>query len=115
MSAAVSSFEFPISRDEAQGLTPEQVSAFAFHVSRDAALQQRAIELPRVVPASRLGERPPVATVLTGIEALDALTGGLPRVGLSEIVGADKRADGADGATDAARRSVRAGGRERQF
>jgi hypothetical protein len=47
----------------------------------------RAIELPPVVPASRLAERPATATALTGIEALDALTGGLPRGALSEICG----------------------------
>jgi KaiC/GvpD/RAD55 family RecA-like ATPase len=45
------------------------------------------IELPEVVPASRLVDRPPAATVLTGIEPLDALTGGLPRGGLTEICG----------------------------
>jgi len=40
-----------------------------------------------VVPASRLGERPVAPTVSTGIAELDALTGGLPRGGLSEICG----------------------------
>jgi len=40
-----------------------------------------------VAPASRLGERPAPSTVLTGIAELDALTGGLPRGGLSEICG----------------------------
>ena len=45
------------------------------------------MELPRVLPASRLEDRPAAATVLSGIEELDALTGGLPRGGLSEICG----------------------------
>jgi len=37
--------------------------------------------------ASRLEDRPAAATVRSGIEELDALTGGLPRGGLSEICG----------------------------
>ena len=48
---------------------------------------ERVIELPPVVAASRLADRPAAATVASGIEALDALTGGLPRGGLSEICG----------------------------
>ena len=72
---AVSSFQFPVSS--------EQVSRFAFHVSRGGVLQEREL----VVPASRLGDRPAAATVLTGIESLDALSGGLPRGGLTEICG----------------------------
>ncbi len=87
MSAAVqvSSFEFPVSSDEAQGLTPERVSSFNFQVSR--ARGPGAMELPQVVAASRLADRPAAATVLSGIEELDALTGGLPRGGLTEICG----------------------------
>ncbi|HEX9121071.1 MAG TPA: hypothetical protein VF840_11080 [Terriglobales bacterium] len=46
-----------------------------------------AMELPQVVAASRLADRPAAATVVSGIEALDALTGGLPRGGLTEICG----------------------------
>jgi recombination protein RecA len=42
--------------------------------------------LSGVVPASRL-ERPAPPTVSTGIAALDALTGGLPRGALTEICG----------------------------
>ena len=79
----VSSFNFPVSGDEAQGLTPEPVSSFKFPVSRAPG----AMELPQVVAASRLADRPAAATVLSGIEALDALTGGLPRGGLTEICG----------------------------
>jgi hypothetical protein len=45
------------------------------------------MELPQVVAASRLADRPAAATVVSGIEALDALTGGLPRGGLTEIYG----------------------------
>ncbi|MFI5087056.1 MAG: hypothetical protein ACHP7I_01575 [Terriglobales bacterium] len=45
------------------------------------------MELPQVVAASRLADRPAAAIVLSGIEALDALTGGLPRGGLTEICG----------------------------
>jgi len=87
MSAAVqvSSFQFPVSGDEAQGLTPEQVSSFKFQVSR--ARGPGAMELPQVVAASRLADRPAASTVVSGIEALDALTGGLPRGGLTEICG----------------------------
>jgi len=45
------------------------------------------MELPQVVAASRLADRPAAAIVLSGIEALDTLTGGLPRGGLTEICG----------------------------
>src|SRR5512147_2011009 len=105
----VSSFRFPVSSEEVQGLksvqggyqtarlksrpdtqdcpAPEQVSRLAFRVAQGGALREHGIELPQVVPASRLGERPAPATVLTGIEALDAFTGGLPRGGLTEICG----------------------------
>jgi recombination protein RecA len=81
MSAAiqVSSFQFPVSS--------EQVAGFRFQVSRGGILREHAMELPPVVAASRLADRPPPATVLSGIEALDTLTGGLPRGGLSEICG----------------------------
>src|SRR5512143_739599 len=110
----VSSFRFPVSSEEVQGLkpvqggyqaarlksrpatscpdtqdcpAPEQVSRLALRVAQGGALREHGIELPQVVPASRLGERPAPATVLTGIEALDALSGGLPRGGLTEICG----------------------------
>jgi len=62
----------------------EEVARSAFQVSRGGAFR---MELPRVVPASRLEDRPAPATVMTGIAALDALTGGLPRGGLTEICG----------------------------
>ena len=65
-------------------VSPEEVSRFAFQFFGGAA---RAIELPPVVPASRLAERPAPATVRTGIEELDALTGGMPRGALTEICG----------------------------
>ena len=45
------------------------------------------MEMPQVVTASRLADRPAAAMVRSGIEALDALTGGLPRGGLTEICG----------------------------
>ncbi|MBZ5509830.1 MAG: DNA recombination/repair protein RecA [Acidobacteriia bacterium] len=45
------------------------------------------MEMPSVVAASRLADRPAAAMVRSGIEALDALTGGLPRGGLTEICG----------------------------
>ena len=64
----------------------EEVSRFAFQISRGVACEH-AMELPPVLPASRLAEHPAPATVLTGIEELDALTGGLPRGALSEICG----------------------------
>ena len=121
MSAAVSSFRFPVSSDEAQGLKPGEfghgaarlkscpdtscpdtqkhpdtqncpdtqklVSRFTFQVSRGGALRESGMEMPSVVAASRLADRPAAAMVLSGIEALDALTGGLPRGGLTEICG----------------------------
>jgi recombination protein RecA len=96
MSAAVpvSSFQFPVSNDEARGLTPTaSVTAFAARLPRLRSGQvppcpsPGAVELPRVVAASRLADRPAAAMVLSGIEALDALTGGLPRGGLTEICG----------------------------
>jgi hypothetical protein len=40
-----------------------------------------------VVPASRLGVRPQPRTISTGIPQVDALTGGVPRSGLTEIFG----------------------------
>jgi KaiC/GvpD/RAD55 family RecA-like ATPase len=64
----------------------EEVSRFAFQISRGAA-REHAMELPPVLPASRLAEHPAPATVITGIEELDALTEGLPRGALSEICG----------------------------
>jgi recombination protein RecA len=64
----------------------EEVSRFAWQLSRGGA-REHAMELPPVLPASRLAEHPAPATVLTGIEELDALTGGLPRGALSEICG----------------------------
>ena len=77
-------------------LSSEEIARFA--VSRGGALlptlakptpgwASRTIELPRVVPASRLEDRPAPATVMSGIAALDALTGGLPRGALTEICG----------------------------
>ena len=43
--------------------------------------------MPGVVAASEMQPRPAAATVSTGIAALDALTGGLPRGALTEIFG----------------------------
>ncbi len=40
-----------------------------------------------VVPASRLGVRPQTRTIPTGIPQVDVLTGGVPRGGLTEILG----------------------------
>jgi|SRR5579859_1665160 len=44
---------------------------------------------PVAVPATRLGDRPAAETLATGIAALDALCGGLPRGALSEIAGGE--------------------------
>ncbi len=44
-------------------------------------------EMPGVLPASEMQPRPPAATVPTGVAAIDALTGGLPRGALTEIFG----------------------------
>lgn len=65
----------------------EAVAGFTLQVSREGSACERVVELPQVVPASRLADRPAAATVLTGIEQLDALTGGLPRGALTEICG----------------------------
>ncbi len=46
-----------------------------------------ALGIAGVVPASRLDVRPAPAVVSTGIERVDALTGGLPRGALTEILG----------------------------
>ncbi len=83
-------FRFPLSTEE--------VPRFAVDISQARAISPtlvkagsgaaRNMELPRVVPASRLEDRPAPATVMTGIAGLDALTGGLPRGGLTEICGA---------------------------
>jgi recombination protein RecA len=64
----------------------EEISRYVFQVSHGAG-REHAMELPQVLPASRLGENPAPAMVSTGIEKLDALTGGLPRGALSEICG----------------------------
>jgi hypothetical protein len=48
---------------------------------------QPSLAVPGVVPASRLAVRPAPAMTPTGIAALDALTGGLPRGALTEVFG----------------------------
>ena len=63
----------------------EEVSRCTLQISRSGTA--REVELPPVMTASRLVDRPVPATVLTGIEPLDALTGGLPRGALTEICG----------------------------
>ncbi len=45
------------------------------------------IQVPGVVPASRLEVRPAPALAPTGVAAVDALTGGLPRGALTEVFG----------------------------
>ena len=44
-------------------------------------------EIEGVVPASRLGARPQLETIPTGIPPVDELTGGVPRGALTEIFG----------------------------
>jgi hypothetical protein len=60
---------------------PQEGSAFL--LNRFSALPQ----LAAVTPASRLEVRPAPELVCSGIRELDALTGGLPRGGLTEICG----------------------------
>src|SRR6266481_9595300 len=64
---------------------------FIFPVRSSAALLARLDALPKlaasITPASRLNVRPAPEMVSSGIQALDALTGGLPRGCLTEICG----------------------------
>ena len=58
------------------------------HVFPSPATNRSALAgIEGVVPASRLGVRPQPETILTGIPQVDALTGGVPRGGLTEIFG----------------------------
>jgi RecA DNA recombination protein len=61
-----------------------------FHEKREAILKHVAgsERLMEVRPASRLEVRPRPETLVTGIAALDSLSGGLPRGCLTEICGA---------------------------
>ncbi len=58
-----------------------------FPAAGGVSFRAGAMELPPVLAASRLGEQPAPAAVGSGIAELDALTGGFPRGGLSEICG----------------------------
>ncbi len=66
----------------AEGRPPQRVSTSVFltSTSKDA-------RLAGVTPASRLAVRPAPEMVSSGIAAMDALTGGLPRGCLTEICG----------------------------
>jgi hypothetical protein len=65
----------------AEGRPPQRAfSTSAFSTSKDA-------RLAGVTPASRLAVRPAPEMVSSGIAAMDALTGGLPRGCLTEICG----------------------------
>lgn len=60
----------------------------ALRVFPSPVSNRRALaEIAGVVPASRLGVRPQPRTIPTGIAQVDALTGGVPRGGLTEIFG----------------------------
>src|ERR1700730_12790011 len=59
---------------------PQRAEIFLKHLSA-------VPKLMGVTPASRLDVRPALEMVSTGIPAMDALTGGLPRGCLSEICG----------------------------
>jgi hypothetical protein len=62
--------------------------ASALRVFPSPAHDRRApAEIEGVMPASRLGVRPPPRTIPTGIPQVDELTGGVPRGGLTEIFG----------------------------
>jgi hypothetical protein len=76
---------------------PERSGKYAKRISR--GVEERALSLPKgsllspdprlasILPASRLEIRPAPEMVTSGIPALDALTGGLPRGCLTEICG----------------------------
>ena len=64
-----------------------QESAIARVLQSTIKNQPSRISPASVVPASRLGIRPAPMMVSSGISALDALTGGLPRGCLTEICG----------------------------
>ncbi len=58
------------------------------HVFPSPARDRRALAgIEGVVPASRLGVRPQPQTIPIGVPQVDALTGGVPRGGLTEIFG----------------------------
>src|SRR5271155_1808579 len=67
----------------AEGRPPQRVSATSvFSSSKD-----KDARLAGITPASRLAVRPAPEMVSSGIAAMDALTGGLPRGCLTEICG----------------------------
>lgn len=51
------------------------------------ALSERLLRIPEVTPAARLEVRPTPEIVPSGIDGIDALTGGLPRGRLTEVFG----------------------------
>ena len=97
MSSAVAStsaalgrlFVFEDEADSAEPCHPERSGKCAKRTSRGVAGSLPSIHpgWAPVVPASQLGMRPAPEMASSGIAALDALTGGLPRGCLSEICG----------------------------
>lgn len=68
-------------------LRPESVKPPAHGNVTRPGIVQSDLRLAHITPASRLDVRPAPEMVSTGIPAIDALTGGLPRGCLTEICG----------------------------
>jgi len=78
-SKAVPEVSLPSEPAEGQGRPPQRV--------RPAGLASADPRLAHITPASRLDIRPAPEMVSSGVPAIDALTGGLPRGCLTEICG----------------------------
>jgi hypothetical protein len=73
----------PFSRNKKPSSAQESAIAQIF----PSTIKNQKTKIPLVTPASQLNLRPAPAMVSSGISALDALTGGLPRGGLTEVCG----------------------------
>src|SRR5579864_4256478 len=78
-SKAVPEVSLPPEPDAGEGRPPQRV--------RSSELAKADPRLAHITPASRLDIRPAPEMVSSGVPAIDALTGGLPRGCLTEICG----------------------------